>query len=40
LAFSASNSLSKFIKTGKDPLEHSSRCDVVYQINCRDCEAI
>jgi len=39
LAFSTSNSLSKFIKTGKDPLDHFSCCNVVYQINCRDCEA-
>jgi len=41
LAFSASNSFSKFIKTGKDPPDHSSYCvyDVVYQINCRDCKA-
>jgi len=39
LAFSTYNSLSKFIKTGKNQLNQSSCCDVVYQINCRDCEA-
>jgi len=39
LAFSTSNSLTKFIKTGKDPVDHSSCYNVVYQIKCRDCEA-
>jgi len=39
LAFSITNSLSNFIKTGKDQLNVSSYCNVVYQINCNDCEA-
>jgi len=39
LASSTTNSLSNFIKTGKDQLSVSSHCNVVYQIDCNDCEA-
>jgi len=39
LAFASYNSLSKYIKTGKDQLDPLSRCSVVYKINCHDCEA-
>jgi len=39
LAFSTTNSFSNFIKTGKDRLSVSSHCNVVYRIDCNDCEA-
>lgn len=39
LAFSIPNNLKNFIKTGKDPLDTSSHCNVVYRISCNDCEA-
>jgi len=39
LAFSCYNKLSKFIKVHKDVLSLSSRSNVVYRINCLNCEA-
>jgi len=39
LAYSSVNSLNKFIKTGKNKLNSLSCCDVVYKINCQDCDA-
>jgi len=39
LAYTINNSLQKYIKTGKDKLNPDSCCDVVYKINCHDCEA-
>jgi len=39
LAFSCYNKLNKFIKVLKDVLPVSSRSNVVYKINCLDCDA-
>jgi len=39
MAFTIPNTLSIFIKTGKDKIERSSRCNVVYRIDCKDCGA-
>jgi len=39
LAFMCFNKLSKFIKVHKDPLLPTFRPNVVYKINCQDCEA-
>jgi len=39
LAYSSVNSLNKFITTGKDKLNSLGSCDVVYKINCQDCNA-
>jgi len=39
LTFSCFNKLNRFIKAHKDVLPLSSRSNVVYQINCSDCEA-
>jgi len=39
VAFAISNTLKEFIKMCKDKLEKLSCCDVVYKINCVDCEA-
>jgi len=39
LAFSCSNKLNRFIKVHKDALPISSLSNVVYQINCMDCDA-
>jgi len=39
LAFTIPNSLSIFIKTGKDKIEISNRTGVVYKINCKNCDA-
>jgi len=39
LAFSCHNKLDKFIKVHKDVLPISSCSNVVYQINCLDCDA-
>jgi len=33
------NKLSKFIKVHKDALPHPSRSNVVYKIECADCDA-
>jgi len=38
IAHTIPNKLSKFIKTGKDKLDPISYCDVVYKINCKDCD--
>jgi len=37
--FATTNSLHKYIKTGKDQLSSGSCFGVVYKINCQDCEA-
>jgi len=39
MAFTIPNTLSIFIKTGKDRIENSNQSGVVYRINCKDCEA-
>jgi len=39
IAFTILNTLSKFIKTGKDRIERPFLCDVVYKIICKVCEA-
>jgi len=39
LAFSCNNKLNKFIKIHKDVLSSSSRTNMVYQINCLNCDA-
>jgi len=39
LAFSCYNKLNKFIKVHKDALSSFSYSNVVYQINCLDCDA-
>lgn len=39
LAFSSNNKLNKFIKVLKDDLPAYSRTNVVYKINCLNCEA-
>ncbi|XP_067216923.1 reticulocyte-binding protein homolog 1 isoform X1 [Linepithema humile] len=38
-AYSCHNKLNTYIKTGKDKLEHKKQNDIVYQINCNQCEA-
>jgi len=39
MVFTIPNTLSTFIKTGKDRIEVSSRCNVIYRIDCKDCDA-
>jgi len=39
LSFSCLNKLNKFIKVHKDPLSTSSRSNVVYKIECSNCDA-
>jgi len=39
MAFTIPNIFSTFIKTGKDIIEESNRCNVVYRIDCKDCDA-
>jgi len=39
LTYSSVNSLNRFIKIGKDKLNSLCCCDVVYKINCQDCDA-
>jgi len=39
MAFTIPNTLNIFIKTGKDNIDRSSRCNVVYRIDCQDCKA-
>jgi len=39
LVFSYYNKLNKFIKVHKDALPLSSHSNVVYKINCLDCDA-
>lgn len=39
IAYSIPNTLKNFIRTGKDTLDKMSACDVVYKINCTDCDA-
>ena len=37
--FTIPRKLNNFIKSGKDILNKMSRCDVVYKIDCLDCES-
>jgi len=39
LTYTTTNSLQKYIITGKDKLNPVSCCGVVYKINCHDCDA-
>jgi len=39
MAFTIPNTLSTFIKTGKDIIERSDHCNVVYRIDCKYCDA-
>jgi len=39
IAYSIPNTLQRFIKRGKDKIDTMSKCDVVYKINCHDCNA-
>jgi len=39
LAFTCYNKLNKFVKVHKDPLPVASRPNVVYKINCQNCDA-
>ncbi|KYN16034.1 hypothetical protein ALC57_11718, partial [Trachymyrmex cornetzi] len=39
MAFFSLNKLNSFIKTHKDPLPNISKKNVVYKINCNDCDA-
>jgi len=39
MAFTILNTLNIFIKADKDKIDRSSRCNVVYRIDCQDCEA-
>ena len=32
------NNLNRFIKTGKDKIKKEELANVVYQINCKDCD--
>ena len=38
-AYYCNNKLNRFIKTGKDILEHQRQSNVVYRISCLDCDA-
>lgn len=38
IAYSIPNTLKNFIRTGKDTLDKMSACDVVYKINCSNCD--
>jgi len=39
ISFSVPNTLNKFIKRGKDKIEHIAQNDVVYKINCLNCNS-
>jgi len=39
MAFTIPNTLNIFVKTGKDKIDRSSRCNVVYKIDCQNCDA-
>jgi len=39
LAFTIPNTLNFFIKTGKDRIDTTNRCNVVYKIDCNNCGA-
>jgi len=39
MAFTIPNTLNTFIKTGKDKIDKSNSCNVVYKIDCKDREA-
>lgn len=39
IAYSCHNSLGRFIKTGKDKIDNFCRSNVVYRLNCLECDA-
>jgi len=39
MAFTIPNTLNIFIKTDKDRIKRSGQCNVVYKIDCKNCEA-
>jgi len=39
IAYRCNNELDTFIKTNKDPLLYTQKCQVVYKISCNDCNA-
>ncbi|KYQ52671.1 hypothetical protein ALC60_08203 [Trachymyrmex zeteki] len=39
VSYKPMNTLNRFIKSGKDKLDKMDQCDVVYRINCLDCNA-
>jgi len=39
IAYSVPNTLNRFIKRGKDKIEPTMQNDVVYKINCQDCNS-
>ncbi|XP_018393372.1 PREDICTED: uncharacterized protein LOC108772348 [Cyphomyrmex costatus] len=39
VAYYSANKLRKYIKVHKDPLDYMSKTNVVYKINCNDCDA-
>jgi len=39
IVYSIPNTLQRFIKRRKDKIDTMSKCDVVYKINCHDCNA-
>ncbi|EFN66416.1 hypothetical protein EAG_06731, partial [Camponotus floridanus] len=39
LSYTGINNLCRFIKVGKDKLDKDSRSNIVYKINCMDCDA-
>ena len=38
LVYKPMNNLNRFIKTGKDKIKKDELSNVVYQINCKDCD--
>lgn len=40
LAFAGSRSLGRFIRAGKDRLDRLAQSDVVYRMECKDCDAV
>ncbi|KYQ56930.1 hypothetical protein ALC60_04134 [Trachymyrmex zeteki] len=39
VSYKPMNTLNRFIKSGKDKLDKMDQCDIVYRINCLDCNA-
>jgi len=39
ISYKCSNKLNSFIKTNKDPLSHAQKSNLVYKIQCNDCNA-
>lgn len=39
VSYKPTNTLNRFIKLGKDKLDKMEQCDVVYKINCLDCNS-